>query len=254
MLELLEQGWEFDDIHLYDGRMRGKFTPDNYSGRYSNKYVGINTILGKSLNAPMVNIRKLTNSIDLFRSVENRFSELGLSSDPYIDLNDESRYGEYEVNYPLGSRNMTLLDIAQVYQSLFNNGKYQGLSVLKSYTDPQNGETSTIPSRSRQVYQSRNADAIKSALRYAMKPSGTGTHILHLLPPGRTYYAKTGTTDEGKHGYTVLSDGEILIVTWASYCNQANGHLDCNNSPQIPYGSGARSAGILAGLIYKHLR
>ena len=255
LVELLEKGWEFDEVRLYDGSIPGKFTPKNYSKTYSNKRVGINTILGKSLNAPMVNIRELIDPISLFGSVENKFTEMGIPADPYTNLNDAHSYGEHEVNYPLGSRSMTLFDLAQAYQTLMNNGMYKELTILQSYTSPfiDSGEKVYLGKKSRKVYQKDNARAIKRALQYSMKPGGTGTHILNLLPSGKHYYAKTGTTDKAKHGYTVLSDGENLIVSWASYCSKDyEDHLECNDTPGIPHGSGVRSAGVLAALIYKH--
>lgn len=39
LLELLETGFNFDDIQLYDGEIEGKRTPNNYNGHYSNEYV-----------------------------------------------------------------------------------------------------------------------------------------------------------------------------------------------------------------------
>ena len=86
-----------------------------------------------------------------------------------------------------------------------------------------------------------------------MQPGGTGTSIKRLLPEGKVFYAKTGTSDKAIHGYTVLSDGNILIVAWVSYGQNNNGRLEFNTAQEIPFGSGAKSAGLLAGMIYKHL-
>lgn len=146
LLELLEQGRQFKNVQLYDGKMQGKYTPSNFNRLYSNKFVGINRILKESLNAPMVNIRQYGNPIEVFASVEEKFSDMGISSDPYLDLSDHSKYGEYEVNYPLGSRSMTLLDVAQMYQALFNGGDYIELIPFSSYTGF-SGEKTTLRQR-----------------------------------------------------------------------------------------------------------
>ncbi|MEX0813699.1 MAG: transglycosylase domain-containing protein [Chitinophagales bacterium] len=253
LIQLLEEGWNFDEIRLYDGDMKGKLTPKNFRGVYSNYYVGIPQILRQSLNAPMVNIRELINPIYLFERVENKFYEMNISKDPYLDFKNKSKHGEYEVNYPLGSRNMTLYDIAQMYQVLLNGGMYRQLTVFSSYFNS-SGQNLIFTPKHRQIYNRTNADNIKLALSHAMEPEGTGIHIKDLLPTDKTYYFKTGTSDEAKHGYTVLSDGKTLIVSWVSYCKNENEQLKCNGTPEIPFGSGAKTAGALAALIYNKLQ
>lgn len=254
LLELLEGGKNFSNIKLYDGVLHGRRTPENSSHHYSNTYVGINRILGSSLNAPMVNIREFINPIELFNHVENRFSKMGIHPDPYLDLSNHSKHGEYEVNYPIGSRSVTVFDLAQLYQTLLNGGEYRQLTLLSSYYSPDSGRAVDLPQKHSIVYRKANADSIKQALTYTMRPGGTGTSIKRLLPEGKVFYAKTGTTDKATHGYTMLSDGNILIVAWVAYGQIKNGRLECNTSQEIPFGSGAKSAGLLAGMVYKQLR
>ncbi len=248
LLELLEEEENTSTLKLFDGKVKGRYTPNNYSRRYSNQMKGINEIISKSLNAPMVNVRLKTDPIELFSKVENRLKLLDVSPDPFLDLANVEKAGEYEVNYPLGSRNMTLFDIAQAYQTLLNDGIYKELSVFNSVYDPANMKREQIPQKSRQVYQ--KAAILKNAMHHTMLQGGTGTHMLHLLPGTRQFYAKTGTSDKAIHGYTVLSDGRILIVSYVTYGKVIDNHLELNATPPIPHGSGVRSAGILAAMIY----
>ncbi len=254
LLELLEEGWAIEDIKLFDGKMRGRFTPNNSNGTYSNQYVGIDQIIGPSLNAPLRNLDELTDPLKLFNSMERKFSEMGIPNDPYLDLDDQNKKGEHEINYPLGSRNMTLFSIAQMYQTLLNKGTYRKLSTLYSGFDPISFDNIKLKQDQKHIYKQKNADAIKSALSHTMKPGGTGALIKNLLPQNKIFYAKSGTSDGGIHGYFSMSDGEILIVTWISYCREINGRLVCNDSPSIPHESGARTAGVLAASIYNHLK
>ncbi len=253
LLELMEQGHEPDGLRLYDGKVKGRFTPNNYSRRYSNQDKDINEIISKSLNAPMVNVRLLEEPIGLFREVEKRFELQGISNDMFLDLEDAGKSGEYEVNYPLGSRNMKLFDIAQAYQTLLNDGVFEELRLYDKAFDPVKREHQVISQRARRIYSVNNANAVKEAMHHTMLPGGTGTHIKHLLPQGPRYYAKTGTSDEAKHGYTVLSDGQVLIVSYVTYGKVEGEHLELNATPPIPYGSGVRSAGVLAAFIYEQL-
>lgn len=248
-LELLEIGFS-SDMELYDGPVPGRQTPRNDGRPYLYRNVGMNEVLSRSLNAPVVNIRELTDPIELFQSVERRFQAMGVRTDPYLDLSDPLKYPEYEVNYPLGSRNMTLYDVAQLYQVLLNDGHYVELSMFKERYNPNEFSTEAIPKTEETIYSRQHASEVKSALRGTLLPGGTVDHLSRLLPNYRTFYAKTGTSDQGLHGYTMLSDGNILIISWMSYGKVEDGHLELNNTPPIPLQSGSWSAGVLAALVY----
>ncbi len=250
LLELLENNLATDELKLYDGKIKGKFTPNNYSRRYSKQMIGINDIISKSLNAPMVNIRQITDPLPLYQQVENRFASIGIGEDVFLQLDNPDKSTEHEVNYPLGSRNMTIFDIAQAYQTLFNNGYYRELRIFNRGYDPFIVREQPIHQRQKPTYASKNIETMKEALHHTMLTGGTGTHIKHLLPKSTTFYAKTGTSDKSIHGYTILSDGDLLIVTYATYGKVIHDHLELNDTPPIPYESGVRSAGILAAFIY----
>lgn len=250
--ELLEMGFTRDKIQLYDGPVKGKRTPQNYSGRYSNTYMGIDEILAKSPNAPMVNIRQITDPIPLFKSVELRFTEMDIPADKYLKLDDPKKKQENELNYPLGSRNMTLFEIAQAYQALFNKGKFISLCSIDSGFNPGTNQVTKSAQQQLQIYSEDKARQIVSALGHTMQAGGTGAHLTEILPKGRSFFAKTGTSDESRHGYTVLCDGEVLIVAYVSYGKVVGNHLSLGMAA-IPNGSGGRSAGVLAALVYKNL-
>ncbi len=250
LLELLESNVATNDLKLYDGKIKGKFTPNNYSRKYSRQMIGINDILSKSLNAPMVNVRQLTPPVPLYQEVEKKFAAIGITEDSFLQIDKDDKRSEHEVNYPLGSRNMTVFDIAQAYQTLFNNGRYRELKVFEKAFNPFNTKSNPIKYKQKPVYEFHNAQAIKKALHHTMLKGGTGTHINHLLPKSTKFYAKTGTSDKGIHGYTILSDGKILIVSYATYGRIKDQHLELNDTPPIPFESGVRSAGVLAAFIY----
>ena len=251
LLELLESGFSPNEIKLYDGKIKGTLTPNNYSRRYSNQKIGINEILGKSLNAPMVNIRQVTDAVPLYQQVEMKFANIGINEDAFLNLEEPVKKNEHEINYPLGSRNMTLFDIGQAYQTLFNNGSYRELSIFTGKYDPYDNIYTDTRNKAGQIFDSENIMIIKNALNHTMKPGGTGTHISHLLPHEQKFYAKTGTSDQAKHGYTILCDDDILIVSFVTYGKVTGNHLELNDTPPIPYESGVRSAGILAAYIYQ---
>ncbi len=249
LLELLEIGYKAEDIRLFDGKIDGKTTPDNYDGKCSDKYVGIDTILSKSLNVPMVNIREVTNAIALYKRVEDRFARMDIPKYSYLD--NPERNQENEINYPLGSRSMTIYNIAQVYQTLFNNGYYKQLTVIDSAYNPVKNSIIRYTQKEGRIYTEENCQTVISALSHTTE-YGTGSHLMNILPQNRTIYCKTGTTDKCRHGYTVLFDGTTLIVTYVSFGVVANNHLSLGVKA-IPFNSGGKSAGVLAALIYNEM-
>lgn len=116
----------------------------------------LNEILGKSPNAPMVNIRQITDPLTLFNGVEEHFAEMNISTDNFLHFDNAQRKTEHILNYPLGSRNMTLFEIAQVYQTLFNGGQYLELSVINSSYDPYKNTMHHFKQRKGQVYNPNN--------------------------------------------------------------------------------------------------
>lgn len=249
LLEMLEVGFQYSDIRLYDGVINNRYTPGNAGRPFSNKYLGIDEILGSSPNAPMRNIDQLTSPIPLFERVEHHFADMGISKD--------NQAGIDAINFAIGNRRMTIYSIAQVYQTLFNGGKCIELSAFTSAYDPLTGNTQKVNRKEQQVYSQENADLIAHALTNAMQTGGTGTPFKSLLPQDITFYSKTGTSDSARHGYTVLCDGETLIVAYVSYgqikIKDEHLHLSLGVIP-IPFESGGRSAGVLAALIYSELK
>ncbi|MDD2261695.1 MAG: transglycosylase domain-containing protein [Candidatus Paceibacterota bacterium] len=248
LLELLEAG---HDIKLYDGK-RNKQVANNYNKMNSNLYKDAKGILGPSLNSPFSNIDEITPPISLFQSVEEHFSLMNIGNDSTINLEDTLNYSWNKINYPLGSRRMTIWDIAQAYQTLFNKGQYVKIHCLSSVMDPYNYESKNIAVEQKEVYKAKNTDIITEALKSTLLSGGTAYGLNKILPQ-KNYMAKTGTTDKYRHGYTVLSDGDVLVVTWVSYGIETDGQLKFGQAP-IPDYSGGASAGKLAAFIMQELQ
>ncbi len=222
------------------------------SNVYENKILDMSYVLRKSKNPPFRNLVDRTKPIPLFRSIENRFSSIGIQPDPDIHLEDSSKAKEHMLNYPLGSRRMTLVNIAQLYQVLLNNGKYVQLHVGDRVYQPNDIAYKEILFKPHRVYDEEHISQINQALEKVFKKGGTAEGLLSKLPKGINYYGKTGTSDKARHGYTVLCDGEIMVVAWVSYGKQEGQNLELGKR-SIPGRSGGYSAGHLAVDVYNAL-
>lgn len=231
ILEILKSGVPID-FKLFDGKAGERKTPHNSHG-WSNKFVGMETILSKSLNAPFANIQDLGVSPKaVFENLENDYDSMGIKKDV---LSAADIY-----NYPLGIREMHVFEVAQLYQTIFNEGLFIPLSL------EQKNDT-VIPKK---IWEEAHVSAVKNALHQTIESNGGTLHrYKNDLPGGRMFYGKTGTSSRQKDFWTVLSDGDIVIVSWASYGKQTNDTMTLGTEKSW----GASSAGLFAVLMYNEL-
>lgn len=223
------------DFTLYDGVIDKRKTPHNSHG-WSNNYVNMETILSKSLNAPFRNIDALgKNPKTIFADVERAYDSMQV-------ITDKAHCKDDIFNYPLGIREMRVHDVAQIYQAIFNlnGGVYVPLSL----------EQKSDGVKSKRIWDETHVNEVKNALNKTIENEGGTLHrYKNALPKGKTYYGKTGTSSRQRDGWTVLCDGNLIIVCWASYGKQAGNKMNLGQHPLW----GASTAGLFAVLVYNEL-
>lgn len=236
ILEILRKGAS-PSLTLYDGKVGKRKTPANATHPWKNKQVSIKTMLSQSLNAPFVNICDIMPPKPVFMNVEAAYESIGITA-KYNLCSDT-------YNYPLGNRQMTVFDIGRLYQTIFNDGIR-----IKLQAECLNDTTNFT----KRIWSSNHIAVIKNALSETIK-TGTMKDYRNKLPQYKTFYSKTGTSSGkpnwrgGKDGWCVLSDGDILIVCWASYGKITGKHITLGTEPL--FGSG--TAGLFAVKIYNEL-
>lgn len=246
-LELFENHDFDENTTLYNGDLEAyTYNPSNVGKKLLGKEVKVADVLKYSLNKAAVNYREYADPLKVARRVENKLSKLDVTSNPSYSLGE---------SYILGTKTMTPWEVAQAYQMLFNEGRAVSLSPWKYIIDPHLQDTifDVRSKKSITSYSKASANSIKALLPGAFETGGTCYRLLPFLPEGRQYYGKTGTTGKAKDGWTVLSDGQKLIVAWAGYVKNEAGVLKRKGAPAIPSKSGAGSAGILAAMVYSRL-
>lgn len=230
---LLEMGAS-PNLTLYDGRKNGRKTPKNANHGWSNKYVNITEALSKSLNAPFVNLQDLNLSPQqVFLRNEDCYHKMGIRSEQrHIEMCEDT------YNYPLGLRQMYVTEVAQAFQTLMNDG------MCCSLLEFDLGDT-IVPFR---IYESKNVAVVKQALSQTVV-SGTMKAYRNSLPEGRTYYAKTGTSTRQQYGWSVVSDGNLLVVSLASYGRRQGDDMVLGVEPLY----GGSTAGLMSVLVYNEI-
>lgn len=219
------------NMTLFDGRIGKRKTSRNANHGWTNRYVGITEMLSKSLNAPFNNICDVMNPRDVFTNLEATYQRMGIVSDQSLC---EDTY-----NYPLGNRQMTVEEVANLYQTLFNDGVHVPLTFVEQGKAPQ----------SERIFEANDVAVVKNALEQTVV-SGTMKAYRKKLPEGVTFYSKTGTSSGLNDGWNVLCDGHILIVTWSSYATLRDGHVTFGTAPLY----GASSAGLFNVLVYNEIQ
>lgn len=236
ILEMLRKGAS-PNLTLFDGKVGKRKTPANATHAWKKAPVSIKTMLSQSLNAPFVNICDIMPPKPVFEGVESAYEAIGITA-KYDFCSDT-------YNYPLGNRQMTVLDVAQLYQTIFNDGVR--IKVQAEYLN----DTVHLTKR---IWSTNSINVIKDALSETIK-TGTMQEHRNKLPKHKTFYSKTGTSSGksnwrgGKDGWCVFSDGETLIVCWASYGKRNGKQISLGTEPLF----GSSTAGLFSVLIYNEL-
>ncbi len=231
VLEMLKSGVPAD-FTLFDGRVEKRKTPHNSHG-WGKRPVSLEAILALSLNAPFANLKDLgLNPKTLYQNLENEYALMNITKDSI------SACDTY--NYPLGLREMRVFDIAQVYQTIFNDGVFIPLSL------EQNSDTIVT----KRIWAEEHTKVVVNALSKTIENSdGTLNRYKNDLPAGKKFYGKTGTSSKNRDFWTVISDGNIVITSWGSYGKKTGDNMVLGTEKSW----GATAAGLFAVLIYNEL-
>jgi membrane peptidoglycan carboxypeptidase len=246
-LEFFENYYFNENTRLYNGYLEAyTYNPGNVSDRLLNKEVLVSDVLKYSLNKSAVNHRVSSDPLKVARRVEDKLLDMGISPYPSYRLVE---------SYILGTKTMTPREVSQAYQMIFNRGESVPLGPWKYIINPHLQDTifNGTAKKGSSMYAEVQANKIKALLKGAFETGGTCHGLLQFLPGNRQYYGKTGTTGKAKDGWTIISDGQKLIVVWAGYVKNDNGVLTRKDAPEIPSKSGAGSAGIFAAMVYSKL-
>ncbi|RJG42080.1 penicillin-binding protein 1B [Motilimonas pumila] len=172
------------------------WSPKNYDKKYRGE-VSLHQSLTDSLNVPTVNLG-LSVGID---NVVKTLNRMGI---------------EKQINaYPslvLGSLSLSPLQIAQMYQTLVSQGRYQPLVTIRAVTD---GEGMALYEKSERAEQVLPADASYLTLYNLEQVTEIGTaRSLTWRLPGYQFGGKTGTTDELRDSWFVGWDNRDLVSVW----------------------------------------
>jgi 1A family penicillin-binding protein len=190
------------------------YIPVNYDGKFHGP-TPLRYALANSYNVPAV---KLAAKLGV-PAIVAKGKAMGIGS-----WTDQSRYG---LSITLGGAEVTMLDMAEVFGTLANNGVRQNVTPILEITDytgkvyerntPQNGVQAI---KSDVAWIMGNILSDNAARTNAFGPNSA------LVIPGKTVSVKTGTTNDKRDNWTIGYTPSYVATVWV-------GNND--NTPMNPY-------------------
>jgi penicillin-binding protein 1B len=217
-LTALEAGYELDE-KLNDKKIVLKnstgqrWQPKNYDRKFRGQ-VSFEEALYKSLNVPTVNLGMQVG----LGNVINSLYKLGIKEEIKA--------------YPslvLGSVSLSPFEVAQMYQPIAMQGRYQSLQMIRSIVS---NEGELLYQRNNNSEQRFSKEAVKRLTDTLHKVTTEGTaRSLRWRNPGQSFAGKTGTTNNLKDSWFVGFDEQEVVTTWVG--------RDDNKSAKLTGSSGA---------------
>lgn len=218
-LTALEAGYHLDD-KLNDKRIvlrnstGQRWQPNNYDRKFRGE-VSFEEALYHSLNVPTVNLGMQVGLSNVINSLHK------------MGINEKIKA------YPslvLGSVSLSPFQVAQMYQPITMQGRFQSLQMIRSITSKQGDLLYRRHANSEQRF---SKEAVKKLTDTLHKVTTEGTaRSLRWRNPGQ-YFAggKTGTTNNLKDSWFVGFDDKEVVTTWVG--------RDDNKSAKLTGSSGA---------------
>lgn len=190
-----------------------RWKPKNYDRKFRGQ-VSFEEALYKSLNVPTVNLGMQVG----LNNVINSLHKLGVK--------------EKIKAYPslvLGSVSLSPFEVAQMYQPITMQGRYQALQVIRTIAS---NEGELLYKRRYSAEQRFSSSAVKKLTDTLHKVTTEGTaRSLRWRNPGQTFAGKTGTTNNLKDSWFIGFDAQEVVTTWVG--------RDDNQSAKLTGSSGA---------------
>ncbi len=127
------------------------------------------------------------------------------------------------LSLPLGSKEVTPLDMAAAYSVFANQGIYSEPIYILKVVDKDGNILEENQTEQQQVISQENAYIITDMLKGVMEPGGTGANLQAAV--GRTAAGKTGTTDDFNDAWFVGYTPQLCCAVWVGYDKGRNVNL-----------------------------
>lgn len=182
------------------------YTPVNYDGKFHGK-LPLRLAFANSLNIPAVRIAQKL-GVD---SIVKFGKEMGVSS-----WSDSSKYG---LSITLGGGEVTMLDLAQAYGTIANEGTKTNINPITRIED-YSGRVIFTKDLQEEIVVDKSISFILSDILADNRARSMEFGLSSpLYIPNHRVSVKTGTTDNKRDNWTVGYNSDYLVVSWVGNNN-----------------------------------
>lgn len=192
------------------------FHPQNFEGTFIGP-VNLRNALAQSMNVPGVKVLYLAG---LNNALDN-LHKFGITT-----LNDPSRYG---LSLVLGGGEVKLVDLAEAYSVLANNGVKNNQTMVLSVKDSQGNVLESYQNSSSSVADPQYVEMVNNILSDAGARSALFQNSMPLTVfPGYDVALKTGTTNDYRDAWSFGYTPSLVVGVWVG--NNDNTPMQKNGS------------------------
>ena len=228
---------EYISMDVYDKKKHEmvKWTPSNANGSFSGDSIPLKSAFAKSINSVAV---RLGQEMGIKRIIETA-QKMGIQS----PLNDEP-------SLALGSSDVNLLELANAYCTVANNGKHHDPVLVTRIVDRDGKEVYTAPSTEEQVIPYKSAFLMQQLLQGGMRePGGTSQSLWGYVGNVRDteFGGKTGTTNNHSDAWFMGVSPKLVVGAWVG------GEYRCIHFRTGALGQGSRTALPICGYFWQYV-
>ncbi len=217
---------EYISMDVYDQKKHEmtKWTPSNANGHFSGDSIPLKSAFAKSINSVAV---RLGQEMGIKRIIETA-QKMGIKS----PLDDQP-------SLALGSSDVNLLEMANAYCTIADNGKHHDPVLVTRIVDRDGKEVYAGPATEEQVIPYKSAFLMQQLLQGGMRePGGTSQSLWGYVGDYRDteFGGKTGTTNNHSDAWFMCVSPKLVVGAWVG------GEYRCLHFRTGALGQGSRTA------------
>lgn len=189
-------------LNIFDPKTGGevRWSPSNASGRFSGDSLTLKSAFARSVNSIAVRLGQQVGIRNIIKTAE----AMGIKS----ELRDEP-------SLPLGSSDVTLLEMVNAYSTVADNGKHHEPVLVTRILDKDGNEVYIGNSDAHKVMSEQSAFFMQQLLKAGVNETGgTSQALRNYVSSDTDWGGKTGTTNNNSDAWFIAVSPKLAVGAW----------------------------------------